>query len=83
MPWLARLKGTPATETEIFHGVLNDPHGDSHAFFYIRDPAWVTTRPTDDQAGLEARSSATKRSQSLSREATPPRRRHAMIGSKI
>ena len=64
MPWLARLKGTSVTETEIFHGVLNDPHGDSYAFFYIRDPAWVTTRPADDQAA-EARSNATKRSQSF------------------
>lgn len=52
LPWLSHLGGTSVTEMEILHGVLNDPASADHAFFYLRDPAWVDGRPGEDQAAL-------------------------------
>ena len=52
LPWLSHLSGTSVTEMEILHGVLNDPASAGHAFFYLRDPAWVAGRPIDEQAVL-------------------------------
>ena len=52
MPWLAGLSGTSVTELEILHAVLNDPRAAGHAFFYTRDPAWVSTRTPEEQALL-------------------------------
>ena len=39
--WLSEDAGRSVTELEILHGVLNDPAAPGHAFFYLRDPAWV------------------------------------------
>ena len=39
--WLSDDAGRSVTELEILHGVLNDPAASGHAFFYLRDPAWV------------------------------------------
>jgi hypothetical protein len=50
--WLAQSTGRSVTELEILHGVLNDPDAAGHAFFYLRDPAWVATRTPDEQAVL-------------------------------
>ena len=52
LPWLAHLQGTSVTEMEILHGVLNDPSAAGHAFFYIRDPAWLDTLPASERATL-------------------------------
>lgn len=57
LPWLAGLAGTSVTEMEILHGVLNDPSAAEHSFFYTRDPAWVDTRPADEQLILGERES--------------------------
>jgi tetratricopeptide (TPR) repeat protein len=39
--WLTEDLGRSVTELEILHGVLNNPASIGHAFFYLRDPAWV------------------------------------------
>jgi hypothetical protein len=44
------LAGRSVTELEILHGVLADPNAPGHAFFYLRDPAWVTSLPSDERA---------------------------------
>jgi hypothetical protein len=47
-PWLSEhvgRDGRSVTELEIFHGVLNDPAMAGHAFFYIRDPAYIDALP--------------------------------------
>ena len=53
LPWLHTLAeskpGTSVTEIEILHGVLNDPDAAEHSFFYLRDPAWVSTRSLEEQ----------------------------------
>jgi tetratricopeptide (TPR) repeat protein len=49
-PWLAGHRSASVTELEILHGVLNDPAMKTHAFFYLRDPAWVDAMPEDRQA---------------------------------
>lgn len=49
LPWLAELQGTSVTEMEVLHGVLNDPDADGQAFFHLRDPAYVATRPPQEQ----------------------------------
>ena len=48
-PWLCEhLQGrTSVTELEIIHGVLRDPAMDGHAYFYFRDPAYITRLPPD------------------------------------
>src|SRR5687768_6042347 len=44
--WLGDEAGKRSvTELEILHGVLNDPEGAGHAYFYLRDPAWVAGLP--------------------------------------
>jgi len=48
--WLADEAGKSVTELEILHGVLNDPEAEGHAFFYLRDPAWVATVPEAERA---------------------------------
>ncbi|WP_395659928.1 tetratricopeptide repeat protein [Nocardioides sp.] len=52
LPWLGTLPGTSVTELEFLHGVLNDPEAAGHAFFHLRDPAWVDTRPPEEQLVL-------------------------------
>ena len=52
VPQLAALSGTSVTEMEIVYGALNDPGAGAHGFIYTRDPAWVTTRPLEEQAIL-------------------------------
>ena len=45
--WLREHLGQSVTELEILHGVLNDPEMAEHAFFYLRDPAYVDGRPAE------------------------------------
>jgi hypothetical protein len=45
--WLAEVAGRSVTELEILHGVLNDPTMAEHAFFYLRDPAYVEGKAPD------------------------------------
>src|SRR5690606_36096057 len=57
LPWLRDLEGTSVTEMGVLHGVLNDPTmsqpgGDSFAFFHLRDPSWMASRPEEEQAIL-------------------------------
>ena len=44
-PWLGNCGGHSVTELEILHGVLNDPAMAGHAFFYLRDPAYLGRLP--------------------------------------
>ena len=48
--WLVDARDRSVTEMEILHGVLNDPEAAGHAYFYLRDPAWVAALPADEQA---------------------------------
>jgi tetratricopeptide (TPR) repeat protein len=49
--WLGDEAGKRSvTELEILHGVLNDPEGAGHAYFYLRDPAWVAALPEAERA---------------------------------
>jgi tetratricopeptide (TPR) repeat protein len=41
--WLGEDAGRSVTELEILHGVLRNPSADGHAFFYLRDPAYLDT----------------------------------------
>ncbi len=49
-PWLDEHVGRSVTELEILHGVLRNPDMDEHAFFYLRDPAYIATLPEDLRA---------------------------------
>jgi tetratricopeptide (TPR) repeat protein len=49
LPWLQQLPGTSVTEMEVLHGVLNDPDAAGHTFFHLRDPAWMASRPSEEQ----------------------------------
>ena len=49
LPWLRGLSGTSVTEMEVLHGVLNDPDAAGHTFFHLRDPAWMASRPPEEQ----------------------------------
>jgi len=55
-PWLnEHLHGkTSVTELEILHGVLNDPKMAGHAFFYLRDPAYVNSISEKDRNNFTA-----------------------------
>jgi tetratricopeptide (TPR) repeat protein len=44
-PWLTEHLDRSNTELEIVHGVLRDPAMAEHAFFYLRDPAYIDTLP--------------------------------------
>ncbi|MEY2406830.1 MAG: hypothetical protein QOG39_1746, partial [Acidimicrobiaceae bacterium] len=62
MGWLSTAAGRSVTELEILHGVLNDPAAAGHAYFYLRDPAWVQSLPEversaflDDDPALHAK----------------------------
>ena len=48
--WLADATGRSVTEMEILHGVLNDRDSAGHAYFYLRDPAWVDALPAHERA---------------------------------
>ena len=48
-PWLGEHRSASVTELEILHGVLNDPQTADHAFFYLRDPAYVDSLPAEQQ----------------------------------
>ena len=48
--WLSDDAGRSVTELEILHGVLNDPSAAGHAYFYLRDPAWVDTLAAEERA---------------------------------
>jgi AAA ATPase-like protein/uncharacterized protein DUF4062 len=79
-PWLAEHLHKSVTELEVLHGVLNNPAMTGHAYFYFRDPAFISSLPADEQhhymelptaediAGLglvEAEQRAEKRKQKL------------------
>lgn len=53
LTWLSGLSGTSVTEMEILHGALNDRGAQDEVFFYLRDPAWLATRTTDERRLLE------------------------------
>lgn len=42
-PWLVEHRDHSVTELEILHGVLNNPEMAKHAFFYFRDPKYLST----------------------------------------
>ena len=46
--WLTEDPGRSVTELEILHGVLRAPD-DGHAYFYLRDPGWVSALPEAEQ----------------------------------
>ncbi len=50
--WLGEYRGRSATELEIVQGVLRNPDMAGHAFFYLRDQAYIDTRPTAEQGEL-------------------------------
>jgi nephrocystin-3 len=43
--WLGAHRNHSVTELEILHGVLNNPQMAGHAFFYLRDPAYIDSLP--------------------------------------
>ncbi len=43
--WVPDDGDRSVTELEILHGVLNHRGSADHAFFYLRDPAWVQRQP--------------------------------------
>lgn len=54
-PWLSEHVDRSVTELEIIHGVLRDPAMRGHAYFYLRDPAYVAGRPAAEQAAFRER----------------------------
>ena len=48
--WLTEDMHRSVTELEILHGVLNNPRSGGHAYFYLRDPAWVASLPEEERA---------------------------------
>jgi tetratricopeptide (TPR) repeat protein len=59
-PWVADHVGRSVTELEILHGVLNDPSMAEHAFFYLRDPAYVDGKPAGQFREAPTSDEATK-----------------------
>ncbi len=55
--WLADDHDRSVTELEILHGVLNNPEAEGHAFFYLRDPAWVEALPAEQRSTFVEESS--------------------------
>ncbi len=47
--WLKEHHHKSVTELEILHGVLLNPEMVQHAFFYLRDPAYIQTLPDEQQ----------------------------------
>jgi tetratricopeptide (TPR) repeat protein len=46
-PWLKEHLDHSVTELEILHGVLNNPNMAEHAYFYFRDPTFITSLPKE------------------------------------
>jgi len=46
--------GHSLTAMEIYHGVLNNPQMQSHAFFYFRDPVFIDTLPAEQRRDFHA-----------------------------
>ena len=66
--WLTEDLHRSVTELEILYGVLNNPHSDGHAYFYLRDPAWVAALPPDEQSVyLESNAESATRLEALRR----------------
>ncbi len=61
-PWLKEhITGLKSvTELEILHGVLNNPSLAGHAFFYLRDPAFVESVPRTTRSDFTTEDSASK-----------------------
>lgn len=57
-PWLSENLQRSVTELEVVHGVLRDPAMADHAFFYLRDPAYVDSLPRRQRQGFLERPSA-------------------------
>lgn len=51
-PWLEGMTGRSVTELEILHGVLRNPALAEHAYFYFRDPAYVSSLPNGDRTAF-------------------------------
>ncbi len=50
--WLSGVAGRSVTEMEILHGVLADPAAAEHAYFYLRDPSYLSAVPDGVRAEL-------------------------------
>lgn len=50
--WLSGVAGRSVTEMEILHGVLADPSAAEHAYFYLRDPSYLSVVPDGTRAEL-------------------------------
>ncbi len=50
--WLKEHLDHSVTELEILHGVLRNPEMAEHAFFYLRDPAYVLSLPEEGRSGF-------------------------------
>ena len=50
--WLSGAAGRSVTEMEILHGVLADPSAAGHAYFYLRDPSYLSAVPDGVRAEL-------------------------------
>jgi hypothetical protein len=51
-PWLSEHLDRSVTELEIIHGVLRERSMLGHAFFYLRNPAYIAARPPAERATL-------------------------------
>ncbi|MDK9701294.1 MAG: DUF4062 domain-containing protein [bacterium] len=64
--WLRKYAGRSVTELEILHGVLENPAMKNHAYFYFRDPKYISKKPTSEQNKFrDTDAQAVKRSQKL------------------
>ncbi len=48
-PWLAEHREKSVTELEILHGVINNTNMNKRAFFYLRDPDWLSEIPESEK----------------------------------
>ena len=60
-PWLEENKERSLTESEILHGVLNNPEMAKHAFFYFRNSASLDSLPLEQRADFSAEDEAVGR----------------------
>jgi nephrocystin-3 len=69
-PWLQEHLNHSVTELEIIHGVLREPDMHGHAFFYFRDPGYLTFIPSEQRSDFitedpDARGRLTKLKQKI------------------
>ncbi len=64
--WLSSYAGRSVTELEILHGVLDNPEMENHAYFYFRDPEYITSKPAEEQSDFrDANKDAESRNRKL------------------